>query len=121
MEFSVRRRTSGAVGVVEVGGELDAETADAFEACTLALLAEVRHVVVDLRDTAFVDCRGLSSLLYLSRLARTVGGGFRTTGARPVVRLLFDTLGVTGRLGADDVDTVDTEIDLRAPLHAVGR
>jgi anti-anti-sigma factor len=118
VEFSVRRRTSGAVGVVEVCGELDAETADAFEACTLALLAEVRHVVVDLQHTDFVDCRGLSSLLHLSRLADTVGAGFRTTGARPVVRLLFDALGVTGRLGAGDVGT---DVDLRAPLHAVGR
>ena len=103
MDFSVRRRTVGELGVLELEGDLDAESVAAFEACALGLLAEVPHVVVDLQDTAFVDCRGLSSLLSLSRLARSAGGTLRAAGARPVVTLLFDTLGVRGSLGVDEV------------------
>ena len=104
VDFSVRRRLVGGSGVLEPHGDLDAETVGAFEGCARTLLAETPDVVVDLRDTAFVDCRGVSSLLLLSRRARSGGGGLRTAGVRPVVRLLFDTLGVTDLLGADEAD-----------------
>jgi anti-anti-sigma factor len=113
VDFSVRGGLVGGLGVVELHGDLDAETVAPFETCTLALLSETPHVVVDLRDAAFVDCRGLSSLLSLSRLARSGGGGLRTAGARPVVRLLFHAVGVTGLLADDESGLLaDDEGDL---------
>lgn len=106
----------GAVAVVEVRGELDAHGVDAFAAAVGAALHQARGVVLDLSGTTFVDCRSLARMLALQSQAQRHDVRLRCAEARPVVRLLFETLDVSDLLGS--TRTVDEEVlDLQTALQ----
>lgn len=64
------------VTVIELVGEHDGYSARKIGATIDSALAEGRHVVVDLRRTAFLDSTVVSHLLVAQRAAAERGGGF---------------------------------------------
>jgi anti-anti-sigma factor len=69
--------------VVALVGEHDAYSSQRLESELSALLDAGRHVVVDLRDTAFIDSTTLSVLLVAQKQARAARRGFALVlGAR---------------------------------------
>jgi anti-sigma B factor antagonist len=72
--FEVRVRPDRERVVVELSGELDIATIPQFrEQCDELLGAGFRHVVVDLRELAFLDSTGLHLLIELYARARRDG------------------------------------------------
>ncbi len=72
-------------------GDLDLATADRLEHEVRELRsAGFTHVVVDLRDVAFVDSTGLRTLLTLSNEARRDGFSLTVIPGRPQVQRVFD-------------------------------
>jgi anti-anti-sigma factor len=64
--------------VIELGGELDVVCADTFKRrLAEATEDEPDHVVIDLRELAFMDSTGLALLLAVNDMARD--GGFTLT------------------------------------------
>jgi anti-anti-sigma factor len=64
------------VAVVALVGEHDAYSADRLEGELAVLLEEGRNIVVDLRDTDFIDSTMLATLLAARRDAAGAGLGF---------------------------------------------
>lgn len=72
--FDLTRTDRDGLAVVAVNGELDCATAPEL-AEALAPLAEPGKVVlVDLRDTDFVDCAGIAPLVAAAQRQREMGG-----------------------------------------------
>lgn len=85
-------RSSGGVGVVALTGEHETYTVPKLEAELFALLDEACDVVIDLRDTSFIDSSIVSVLLQARDHAQELGLRFEllvgdSTGW-PVRRLL---------------------------------
>ena len=72
--FEVRVRPDRKHVVVELSGELDIAAIPQFrEQCDELLGAGFRHIVIDLRELAFIDSTGLHLLIDLSAAARHDG------------------------------------------------
>jgi len=69
-------RRDPAAAVVALVGEHDAYSAERLESELTALLDEGQRIVVDLRDTAFIDSTTLSVLLGARRRAEKSSLGF---------------------------------------------
>jgi anti-sigma B factor antagonist len=69
-------RRDPAAAVVALVGEHDAYSAERLESELTALLDEGQRIVVDLRDTAFIDSTTLSVLLRARLRAETSSLGF---------------------------------------------
>jgi anti-anti-sigma factor len=87
-------------------GELDITTAPELE----ALLRDLRGIgfdllVLDLRETRFIDSGGLHLALNWNERARRENFGFSLVQGPDAVRRIFDVAGVTGTLRfVDDTD-----------------
>jgi RNA polymerase sigma-B factor len=94
-DLRISARRVGDLVVLEVGGEVDRDTAPRLrqavvEAVTVGRPAEV---VVGLVDVPLVDAAGIAALLAGQEAARGMGVRLRLTGAQPYVR---HSLGVAG-------------------------
>lgn len=98
-DFSVTRRALGPVTVVQVQGELDVETDEAFCACAEDALAVSRTVVVDLSRAEFLDCHGLGRLFALQHRAARDCRSLRLAGASGPVRILLEAFEALDSLG----------------------
>jgi anti-anti-sigma factor len=80
-------------------GEIDLASVDVLE----GKLRELRdtgfdHLVLDLREVAFMDSTGLRLILSWDEEARSEGLDFELIRGTPVVQRLFDVTGLTARL-----------------------
>jgi anti-sigma B factor antagonist len=71
--FSVGRHDHDGRSVFVPRGELDLATVPALEEPVLAALDEGQHVVIDLRELAFMDSSGVRVLIAAHRLAGDAG------------------------------------------------
>lgn len=92
------------VATVVVSGDVDLATAPAMERTIDEAIAAdgVDAVVVDLTGVGFLDSSGIAALLKGRRLADRRGATFRVTGARGMVRRIFELSGVWEHLCGDD-------------------
>src|SRR3712207_4427013 len=68
--------------VVSVIGDLDLASAAAFKQVVGDLMGTgVRHLAVDLGETAFIDSSGLGAVLWADRRLHAVGGDLEITNA----------------------------------------
>jgi anti-sigma B factor antagonist len=89
MELKVSKERG--VCLVMACGELDAATASEFNAKLDGLLTGGKQkVVVDLKDTGFIDSSGLATLVRAFKHARASGGSLVLAGLQPAVRKVFE-------------------------------
>ncbi|MEH6803368.1 MULTISPECIES: STAS domain-containing protein [Rhodococcus] len=81
-------RISAHTAVIQVRGEIDLMSANAFRDFLTYHVAADRTLVVDLSELEFMGTCGLSVLSVLSTRSRDVGGTLALVCARPVQRLL---------------------------------
>jgi anti-sigma B factor antagonist len=89
--------------VVRVSGELDYAAKDVLQEALAAAAASSTDVVVDMRDTTFVDSTAVSVLIS-SRHAADARQGTLTILASTPVRRVLSILGLGEFLGIADVD-----------------
>ncbi len=81
------------VGLVTLSGALDASVVECFGRQTAAWLetqADLKQVVVDLGEVAFMDSAGLGSLVGLLKRLASRGGDVRLVRPRPSVKLVLE-------------------------------
>ncbi len=89
MELKVSKERG--VCLVSAGGELDAATASELHQKLEALLTGGKpKVIVDLKDTGFIDSSGLAMLVRAFKHARAAGGTLALAGLQPTVRKVFE-------------------------------
>ncbi|MBG0560901.1 STAS domain-containing protein [Actinoplanes aureus] len=83
------------VAVLQLCGELDADTASQLHA-TLADLMErpVPRIVVDLTELKFCDSVGLSAFITSKQVIAARGGWLSFAGANPFLAQLMETVGL---------------------------
>ena len=95
----------GDCAVVHAGGEIDANTVQAFHETETEAASEASRVVIDLADVTFVDSSGLGALIAARRSARESGGSLVLVSPPPLVRRLL------GSTHLDDVFAIYDSLD----------
>jgi anti-sigma B factor antagonist len=80
-------------------GELDLVTAPALQSALQDLLdANVRHIVLDLRELEFIDSTGLRVVYWLDQLSRHDGFNAAIVRGRQGIQRVFTVAGLSDRL-----------------------
>lgn len=87
--------------VVYVRGEIDIASASMLWERLVEAIPDTKRLVLDLRDTEFIDSTGLSVFVRALRRLRGAGGELILRSPRPGVRKILD---ITGH---DQVFTID--------------
>lgn len=80
--------------VTAVSGEVDAATADDFEAQLRPAIAESTDVVLDLTEVSFMDSSGLRALVAIHHEVAERGGTIELAGTSNVVERLLSVTGL---------------------------
>jgi anti-anti-sigma factor len=96
MSLLITSFTDGATIRIGVAGDIDLATEPAmWDALEKAVSADgIDVVVVDLAETTFLDCYGLSALIRGARLAGDHGRRLRVTNATGIALIVLRTCGV---------------------------
>lgn len=109
MPFAVRSRQSDGVTVVDVGGEVDIETAPRMRAALAAAVDAGMPVVVDLGGVTFIDSFGFGVLAAAHQQGVLAGTPVLLRAVSERIRRLL------GLLGLDAVLTIEPEPDGHRP------
>ena len=103
-DFAVAVSTRGDQHVVDVSGELDADSGPTLSETIGAIQHDgAMHVVVDLREVTFIDSKGLSALLVAWQQLATREMTMSVTNLQPAVERLFRISGLDAvLLNADE-------------------
>ncbi len=89
------RLETGETAVLSLAGEVDvANVAQVREAALKLLSTGVKHLVVDLAATEYLDSSGLGALVGLLKRVKEIGGDMAIAGPQPRVRRLFEITGL---------------------------
>jgi anti-sigma B factor antagonist len=89
MEFKVTKERG--VCLVNACRELDATAAPDFNQKLESLLTDGKQkIVIDLKDTRFIDSSGLATLVRAFKRARAAGGALALAGLQPAVLKIFE-------------------------------
>lgn len=95
MEFNINRSVDGAVGIVEVAGEIDVYSAPRVREAVLDTISEGRyHIVVDLTAVTFLDSTGLGVLVGGLKRVRAHDGSMQLASAQDRVSKVFKITGL---------------------------
>jgi anti-sigma B factor antagonist len=84
------------VAVLQLSGELDADTATKLHSVMADLLERpVPRIVVDLTDLKFCDSVGLSAFITSKQVITARGGWLSFAGANPFLTQLMETVGLS--------------------------
>jgi len=93
-DFQVTRAGS----VVVPRGEIDLATIDAVRAQLDAAAADAKLVVLDLRETTFIDSSGIRLIVEAAIAIESGDGELVVVRGGPEVTRVFDLVGLQGRL-----------------------
>lgn len=102
--FTVCKHDDGDGGVrIMVSGEIDHDVSEALSLILINAAEQntVRHLVVDLATTTFMDAAGVRSLLSGRQVALRHGRHFTVANARDNVKAILLAAGVAGMLSLD--------------------
>jgi anti-anti-sigma factor len=87
---------AGGATRIEVDGEIDMTTGDAFRQTVARALDEpgLRQLELDLAGLQFIDSNGVSVLIYAHRVAEERGISLLISNTDEVIRSILDLLGV---------------------------
>jgi anti-sigma B factor antagonist len=84
------------VAILQLSGELDADTATELHSALAGLLERpVPRIVVDLSDLKFCDSVGLSAFVTSKQVVVARGGWMSLAGANPFLAQLIETVGLS--------------------------
>ena len=100
MPLLISPYVDGATIRVGLTGEVDLATEPAlWDAVEKAVLADgIALVVIDLAETTFLDCAGMSALIRGARLAADNGRRLRAVNATGIALIVLQITGVAGTL-----------------------
>ncbi len=79
------------ITVLKLSGDLTADQIDAFRrSCQERFEADIRHVVLDLEHTTFIDSAGLEALLWIIDETSSRGGQLRIVNPDPTVTKILE-------------------------------
>ena len=94
--MNIESARQGKVGVVRLGGRMDADSAPQFETvCEEFLKDGVIHLVVGMADLQYVSSMGLRSFLVFAKQTQINGGAVILCGMKGFVKEVFDMTHVT--------------------------
>ena len=80
---------------LEVGGELDVATVNQFRTAVSTLMGTgCRTIIIDLRDTTFLDSSGLGALVWAAHRMHSAGGELTVTNPGDQVMKILRVTGV---------------------------
>jgi anti-sigma B factor antagonist len=95
MQLSIDTRTEQDLGVVVATGEIDMATAGALRQSVTDLLGGgFTHLVVDMRQVAFIDSTGLGVLVGARKKVLQLGGSLALVSDTPRLLRLFRITGI---------------------------
>jgi anti-sigma B factor antagonist len=109
MPFAVRSRQADGVTVVDVGGEVDVETAPRMRAALAAAVDAGLPVVVDLGGVTFMDSFGFGVLTAAHQQGARAGTPLQLRAVSDRIRHLL------GLLGLDAVLNIEPDPDRHQP------
>ena len=93
-DLSLQLETRNGVVRIAVGGELDMASAPALAGSLEGAESGGTHaIILDLRDTTFIDSSGLRAILKASQHAKSNGHQLAIVGVNPSARQLFELTG----------------------------
>jgi anti-sigma B factor antagonist len=97
MPLKIASRTEAEnTAILSLTGEVDVATAGRVRDSGLKLVSEgIRHLIVDLTSTEFMDSTGLGTLVGLHKRLRESGGEVIVAVSQPRVKRLFEITGLT--------------------------
>jgi len=101
MPFAVRSRQGDGVTTVEVGGEVDIETAPRMRAALAAAVDAGLPVVVDLGEVTFMDSFGFGVLAAAHQQGARAGTPVLLRAVSQRIRHLLDLLGLEAVLNIE--------------------
>ncbi len=96
VEFEIKERNSGDVVILDIHGNLDAQSAPLLKV-RLESLVSFGHnkIVINLTDVDFIDSTGVGSLIFGQRIINPIVGGLHIIGLSPQNRNIFSVLNLT--------------------------
>jgi len=113
MPLKIDARTEGEeTAVLSLTGEVDVANAGQVRNSALKLMSTgIKHLVVDLNATEYMDSTGLGTLVGLLKRMKESGGEVVIAVAQPRVKRLFEITGLTQVFRIyDDVDAALKEV-----------
>lgn len=83
----------GSILIVSVSGRLDATTADQFDTTLGSLMAENKHILMDLAELEYISSAGLRSILTAAKKMVNTQGTFALSSLSEMVKEIFDMSG----------------------------
>jgi anti-anti-sigma factor len=125
-DLSLQLETRNDVVRIAVGGELDMASAPALAGSLEgAELGGTRAIILDLRDTTFIDSSGLRAILKASQHAKSNGHQLAIVGVNPSARQLFELTGTEDLIDEQEFVSVLTRFTdghvYRAPEASLDR
>jgi anti-sigma B factor antagonist len=96
---------------VRLAGELDVATTPRLERVLREPRLQVRLIVLDLRDLAFMDSSGVHAIVDASVRARQVGHRMLLLRGRPGVDRVFTLTGSSEDVGNGDIHAVEPSVE----------
>lgn len=92
--FAVTFETEGDISLLSLQGELDAHTAEEFEAALLHVINQgSNRIVISGEQLSYISSVGLGVLMAHIDIIRTAGGDLKVAQLQPAVAKVFDLLG----------------------------
>jgi len=89
--MEIRSETQGDRAILRLKGKLDMMAVPHLRETILEKVnAGIRKLIIDLRDTTFVDSSGYGVLIETAQMLKEKGGLFRLLGAQSRARLLLN-------------------------------
>jgi anti-anti-sigma factor len=125
-DLSLQLEARNGVVRIAVGGELDMASAPALAGSLEgAGLGGTDAIILDLRDTTFIDSSGLRTILKASQHAKSNGHQLAIVGVNPSARQLFELTGTEHLIDEQEFVTVLTRFTdghvYRAPEASLDR
>lgn len=96
MDFEIHQRNSGDVVILDIHGNLDAQSAPLLKVRLESLISFGHHkIVINLSDVDFIDSTGVGSLVFGQKIINPLSGGLHIIGLSPSNLNIFSVLNLT--------------------------
>jgi anti-sigma B factor antagonist len=98
-QFSIRLEARGEVGVVNVSGRIDSDSAPRLDAHLAEAAGGNPRLVLDLKDLAFMSSAGIRAVIKAAQVVKKNGGALKIASAQASITSLLYTVGLDQHIG----------------------